>query len=284
MGNQGNFPLHLIAKLVGRLPDRSPLTRGERDALLALQAASHSVRRGRHIVAQGRACGGVWLLAEGFALRYKVLNDGQRQVFHVALPGDMLGYPACFFERALYSVVALTEARVYPLPFAELAELFRAQPRLAMALFWSSAGETALFGERVAAIGRRDACARVAHFILEMALRLHAVGIGDGISFPMPLTQEQVADVLGLSAPHVNRMLRRLREEGLIETEESQFRLLDRSALAALADFDASYLAVRTGSEDTASPAEDSPELMRALALAPAQVRAARRGADLTRS
>jgi len=258
MGATEGFPLHLVAKLADRMPDGAPLSDEEIGVLRALHSEAHAVRRGHHVVTQGRECSGVWLLVDGFALRYKVLNDGQRQVFHVALPGDMLGYPACFFERALFSVVTLTEASVCALPFAELAALFHHQPRLGMALFWSSAGETAMFGERLAAIGRRGTCERVAHFILEMAFRLRAVGIGDGTSFRMPLTQEQIADVLGLSAPHVNRMLRRLREEGLIDVEESHIRLLDRAALAALADFDEAYLAPRTSRQDAAFPAPET--------------------------
>ncbi|MGE5131086.1 MAG: Crp/Fnr family transcriptional regulator [Sphingomonadaceae bacterium] len=271
MGASEEFSLRLAAKLASRLPDRAPLSDDELDALRALQAGAHSVRRGHHIVTQGRGCSGVWLLADGYALRYKVLNDGRRQVFHVALPGDMLGYPAAFFDRALYSVVALTEASVYPLPFAALAALFQAQPRLALALFWSSAGEAAMFGERLAAVGRRGACERVAHFILEMAHRLCAVGIGDGTSFPMPLTQEQIADVLGLSAPHVNRMLRRLREDGLIDVEETQFRVLDHGALAALADFDDAYLASRTAGREAAFGASDLLRVAGELGIAPRQ-------------
>lgn len=271
MGAKEEFPLRLTAKLAGWLPDGEHVTNGELGALRALHAGSRTVRRGHHIVAQGRGCSGVWLLADGFALRYKVLNDGRRQVFHVALPGDMLGYPACFFERALYSVVALTEACVCPLAFADLAALFQSQPRLAMALFWSSAGETAMFGERLAAVGRRGACERVAHFILEMAFRLRAVGIGDGASFRMPLTQEQIADVVGLSAPHVNRMLRRLREDGLIDVEEAQFRILDRAALAALADFDDAYLAPRTARRESAFGASDLLQVASEIAIAPRQ-------------
>ena len=262
MGAKEENPLHLVAKLAARQPDRAPLTNDALAALPALHAAAHPVRRGHYVVTQGHGCSGVYLLANGFALRYKVLNDGQRQMFHVALPGDMLGYPACFFERALYSVVTLSEASVCALTFAELAALFHDYPRLAMGLFWSSAGETAMFGERLAAVGRRGACERLAHFILEMAFRLREVGIGDGTSYHMPLTQEQIADVLGLSASHVNRMLRRLREDGLIDVEESDFRLRDRTALAALADFDGTYLTPASRRQGGASSAEDRPNLV----------------------
>ncbi|MCC6608751.1 MAG: Crp/Fnr family transcriptional regulator [Burkholderiales bacterium] len=234
----------LKARLASHIADGQPLAGGEVEVLRVLHERAHAVRRGHHVVTQGRPSGGLWLLADGFALRYKVLTDGKRQVFHVALPGDLLGYPACFFQRALYSVVALTDASVCQLTFAELYALFEAYPRLAMALFSSGAGEAAMYVERLAAVGQRGALERVAHFVLEMASRLHAAGLGDGTAFHMPLTQEQIADVLGLSAPHVNRMLRRLREEGLIEVVDSSVRLLNRAALADLADFDGDYLAV----------------------------------------
>lgn len=254
MNTSATVPIHLLTRLDGHTPDRLPLTGLEIDGLRALHLNAHAIRRGQHIITQGRHCGGLWLLAEGFALRYKLLADGRRQVFHVALPGDMLGYPACFFERALYTVVALTPASICPLTFSELARTFEAHPRLALALFRSGAGETAMYSERLAAVGRRGALERVAHFVLEMAFRLRAVGIGDGTAFQMPLTQEQIADVLGLSAPHVNRMLRRLREEGLIDLADSAFRLVDRTGLVELADFDESYLATAISPPPGAPP------------------------------
>ncbi len=232
----------LVACLAPHLPDHAPLTDSEGAFLRSLQSSAHAIRRGQDIIAQGRSYNGIFVLLEGYALRYKVLTDGRRQVFHVALPGDLVGYPACFFERALYSVTALTKASACLVSFADMTEMFRSQPRLAMALFRSGAGETAMYGEHLAGVGQRGAYDRVAHFVLEMATRLRAIGIGDGTAFPMPLTQEQIADVVGLSAPHVNRMLRRLRSEGLIDVDGMQIKLLDRDALAALADFDDSYL------------------------------------------
>lgn len=267
----------LVVRLAGHMPGGTQLTGAEVEALQALHSTAHATRRGQHIVTQGRRCAGVWLLADGYALRYKVLTDGKRQVLDVALPGDMLGYPSCFFERALYSVVALTDTVVCPLALSELTDLFDAHPRLALALFRSSAGETAMYGERLAAVARRGALERVAHFILEMAFRLHAAGIGDGISFDMPLTQEQIADVLGLSSHHVNRMLRQLREEGLIEAADSQLKLIDRAGLAALADFDESYLGAQV------LPAEEVVSAFAAIPRAPRELPARGSSAAQTR-
>ncbi len=257
MNTEAPIPRALLTRLAAYLPDRLPLTEREIVAMRMLQSETHTIRRGNNIVVQGRNYSGIYVLGDGFALRYKVLSDGKRQVFHVALPGDLIGYPACFFEHALYSATALTEVTAFLVKFSDLAEIFRSQPRVAMALFWAGAGETAMYGEHLAAVGRRGALERVAHFILEMSIRLRAIGIGDGLRFSMPLTQEHIADVVGLSAPHVNRMLRRLREDGLIDITESQIRLLDRASLAALADFDDLYLARRFEIHGAATPVSD---------------------------
>ncbi len=233
----------LLAKLERYMPEHSPLTEQETRVLLRLQSAVRTIRRGNDVVVQGRKYNGVFILIDGFGLRYKVMADGRRQVFNVSLPGDLIGYPACFFDEALYSVTALTRVSACFITFADLAEVFRSFPRLAMALFWSTACETAMLGEHLADVGRRSAYERVAHFILEMSARLSAVGLGDETTFMTPLSQAKIADVVGLSAPHVNRMLRRLRDEGLIQMNGSRIRIIDRNALEALADFDKSYLA-----------------------------------------
>lgn len=235
----------LLAKLAALIPDRSPLNEQETEILQRLQSAVRTIPRGNDIIVQGRKYHGIYVLIEGFGLRYKVLSDGKRQVFNVSLRGDMIGYPACFFEESLYSVTALTKASVCTITFDDMSEMFQSFPRLAMALFWSTAGETAMFGEHLADVGRRSAYERVAHFVLEMATRLEAVGLGDHSTFMMPLTQGRIADVVGLSVPHINRMLRRLRDEGLIEMKGQRVQILDRDALSGLADFDDSYLARR---------------------------------------
>ena len=139
-------------------------------------------------------------------------------------------------------MTALTQVSLYPLTFADMAEIFLSYPRLAMTLFWSGACETAMLSEHLTGIGRRSTYERVAHFILEMSTRLHDIGLGDGTTFTMPLTQEQIADVLGLTSQHINRMLRRLREAELIEVIGTRIRLRDRESLATLADFNSSYL------------------------------------------
>jgi CRP-like cAMP-binding protein len=232
----------LLSKLRAHLPDKALWSHAETTALEHLEAAARTVRRGADIIVQGRSYDSVFVLAEGFALRYRILVDGRRQALNVSIPGDTIGYPACFFETALYSVGALSNAVIYAISFADIAAVFRDHPRIALAMFWSMARETAMVGEHLADVGWRNACERLAHFLLEMATRLSAIGLSDGSTFDLPLTQAKLADVLGLSIPHVNRMLRRLREDGLIEMTGPRVRIMDRPALAALADFNDAYL------------------------------------------
>lgn len=245
MDVEGRAAQTLLAKLGAFIPDRLPLNAQEAAILHRLQSSVRTIPRGSDIIVQGRNYHGIYVLIDGFGLRYKILSDGKRQVFNVSLPGDLIGYPACFFDGALYSVTSLTKTSVCTIAFDDMPEIFRSFPRLAMALFYAGASETAMFGEHLADVGRRSAYERVAHFVLEIATRLEAVGLADHSTFIMPLTQGRIADVVGLSVPHINRMLRRLRDEGLIEMRGSRVQILDRETLSALADFDDSYLAPR---------------------------------------
>ena len=206
------------------------------------QLATRIVRRSHEIVTEGRKYDVLFILIEGVAMRYRILRDGRRQILNIALPGDFIGFPSNCFERALYSVTALTDAIVSPVPFATLFNLFDRQPRLAAAIFWSFACEAAIYAEHLIDVGRRSALERVAHFLLELLTRLKVIGLADERSFRMPLTQELISDALGLSVPHVNRTLRQLRDDDLVSIEEHVVIVKDVEALSALADFERSYL------------------------------------------
>ena len=164
---------------------------------------------------------------------------------NIALPGDFIGFPACFFEDAPYSFDALTDTVLAPIPFTALIGLFEKQPRLAAAIFWSFSLEAAIYIEHLTDVGRRSALERVAHSLLELLTRFQVIGLADETSFPMPLTQELIGDALGLSVPHVNRTLRAVREDGLASIEAHRVMIKDVEALSALADFEKPYLAAR---------------------------------------
>jgi CRP-like cAMP-binding protein len=235
-------PLRVATPLTRRLMRSVSLSSQEASLLDELQVPSRTIPRNREIITEGRKYGELFVLLEGVAIRYRVLHDGRRQILNIALPGDLIGFPACFFETALYSVTALTEAQVSSVPVPKLLALFERQGRLAAILIWLFSCEAAMHVEHLIDLGRRSAVERVAHFLLELLTRLQAVGLADERSYTMPLTQELMGDTLGLSVPHVNRTLRQLRDDGLVAIDGHRVAIKDYDALAALADFEKSAL------------------------------------------
>jgi Crp-like helix-turn-helix domain len=159
------------------------------------------------------------------------------------ITGRLIGFPASFFENTVNATASLTDVVVATVPFAAFYDLFARFPRVAIALYWMAAREAAIYGEHIVDIGRRSAYERLAHLILELLMRLRSVGLADELSYVLPLTQELIADVLGLSGPHVSRMLRSMREEGLVTIDGHRLTVTDLESLAVLAGFEGDYLA-----------------------------------------
>ena len=233
-----NDNLPLTRKLAGLVA----LTRTEAAVLRSFQANPRRIARHREIVVEGREYDGLLVLLDGIALRYRLLHDGRCQILNFVLPGDFIGFPGCFFDKALYSISTLVDCTVSPVPFARFPALFETHARLAAVIFWSLSCEAAMYAEHLIDIGRRSAFERVAHFLLEMLTRLQRIGLADAASYRLPLTQELLADALGLSAQYVNQTLRQLREQGLATVERQRVTILDFERLAALADFERTYI------------------------------------------
>jgi len=232
----------LATPLTQKLAHLVPVSTADAAVLDALQSPTRGIARNRELITAGRKYDGLLILVEGIAIRSRVLHDGRRQILNIAIPGDIIGFPACFFEAALYTITALTDTRVSSVSFAQLLGLFADHPRAAATIFWSFSCEVAMYAEHLIDVGRRSSVERVAHFLLELLMRLQPVGLADASSYHMPLTQELIADALGLSLQHVNRTLRQLREEGFLGIEGQRIVIRDVEALAALAEFDRAYL------------------------------------------
>jgi CRP-like cAMP-binding protein len=230
------------APLTRKLSQSIPLTASEILLLQELQSGSRFFRRGQEIIVEGRTYRTLFIIMEGVAIRYRILRDGRRHVLSVVLPGDIAGVPGCFFESALYSVKALTDLWVSPVPLARVMDLFQIHPQLAAKLFWSFSCEAAIYAEHLIAVGRRTALERVAHFLLELLTRLQAVKLADERSFCLPLTQELIADALGLSIPYVNQVLRTMRDDNLVCIKDKVVVIKDVEALSGLVDFERNYL------------------------------------------
>src|SRR5215471_13459119 len=200
------------------------------------------IHKNTDLVVAGRHCRTFFLNHSGWLFRYKILHNGDRQIVDFILPGQIFGLQACFFKASLYSIAAVTAASVSALPLDVIDDVFDKNPQLAKALFWSAVCEAAIMGEHLIDTARRSAYERVSHLLLELFVRLKSTGQTDGQSFTMPLTQELIGDALGLTAVHVNRTLRALREDRLVEIGNKCVTILDFDALSLLCDFDNSYL------------------------------------------
>lgn len=184
----------------------------------------------------------VTVITEGWAMRYKSLPDGRRQVLNFLLPGDIYGFYSPLFDVAEYGVEALTPVGTMSFAATRMLEAFQASPRLGLAINWLAGLDERLLDEQIMRIGKRGAAERMAHLFLELHKRQMQAGRPDWESRFLPLTQPILADTLGMSHVHANRSFRSLVREGMVSLRDHEICLLDINALAALANFDASYL------------------------------------------
>lgn len=232
--------------------DLSPLTR-KLSAFVALSAEElavldglHQRRRrfvpGRDLVQQGQSKQAAYILASGWVCSYKIQRDGTRQIVDFQIPGDFLGLRGLLLRTSDHSFEPVNEIQAAEVLASDLLEAFTSTPRLATAVLWAASRDEALVVEHLVGVGRRDADARMAHFLLEMGARLALVGIGSKEGYDCPLTQYHLADALGLSAIHVNRVLRLLRERGLVTFRNGRVTFHDHQGLVDFAEFDPAYL------------------------------------------
>lgn len=194
------------------------------------------------IIAAGDPYKNAFLVKSGWAVRYKLLESGMRQVVNFVLPGDFMCYNAALFARSDFYLAAQTELSVFVIPVRPFREMLAFQPDLALVLSWANSHEESLLAERIVSLGRRSAQQRMAHLFCELGRRLQLLGLADTDEFPLPITQVDLADTLGLSAVHVNRTLRKLREQGLIRAAQNRIRIDDVAGLEQVAGFDSGYL------------------------------------------
>ncbi len=216
------------------------------DEDLATLDRLHQRRRtfvaGVDLVHQGQADQSAYILAKGWVCSYKLLPDGGRQIVDFQIPGDFLGLRSVLFRSADHNIEPVTEVEASEVVITDLLDAFARTPRLATAVLWAASRDEAMVVEHLVGIGRRSALQRMAHYMLEFGARLRLVGLGTRTGYDCPLSQYMLADALGLSAVHVNRVLRQLREMGLMTFQKGHVTFDDFNGLVMLAEFDTAYL------------------------------------------
>jgi CRP-like cAMP-binding protein len=232
--------------LARKLSTFIPLSADELKCLAEIQSNSVTVRRNKQLTQEGQTGHRAFVLQAGWACSYKVLPSGGRQIISFPIAGDCVGLRSVLLRTADHSFSALTDAVVSPVEGTHILKCVTEFPRLGAALLWAASRDEAMVVEHLVSIGRRSAVERTAHFFMELAERLTLIGLATETEFRCPLSQFVIADALGLTAIHVNRVLRQLRELDLLTVRKGSVRIHDLDRLRKLAGFQGGYLNSRT--------------------------------------
>jgi CRP-like cAMP-binding protein len=230
--------------LIRKLDKMAALSQADKQAISALPFRIATVKAGAHLVREGQEVTECCVLLRGYAFRYKVAANGNRQIVSFHLAGDVLDIQHLLLPRADHGLQTLTDAVVAWVPVAAMRAVIANRPTIGDALWRDTLIDASVFREWILNVGQRDAKSRIAHMLCEFAVRREAAGLGSPERFDLPMTQEHIADATGLTPVHVNRMLMALANEGVIERDKREVKIADWERMRRLADFDYNYLHV----------------------------------------
>jgi CRP-like cAMP-binding protein len=232
--------------LVAKLETLAPLSAEDVVDLTALADNAREMGARRNIIREGDRPDYVHLIVDGWACRYKLLPDGARQITAFLIPGDFCDLHARVLGEMDHSIATLTAGRVAFIE-RDRMEALTQRPTLLRAFWWSTLVDEAVLRAWIVNAGRRDAHEAVGHLMCELYVRMRNVGLTTNHAYELPLTQEEIADALGLTPVHVNRVLQRMRADDLITLKSGKLTIHDYRRLQKVAGFSANYLHVANG-------------------------------------
>ena len=212
------------------------------EALRDLKPREADISPDEDIIRMGDTTGRVFIIRDGWAIRYRTLEDGRRQIVNFMLPGDIFDLQALSGLEADHTVTAVTRTRIFEIETAPFICALRSSGEFASAFWWAAVQEESILREQIVRVGRRTARERIAHLLLELNRRLTCALGGKENNLVLPVTRTDLADALGLTPVHVSRTMTWLRAAGLIEQQRGVVSITDRPRLARLAHFDDDYL------------------------------------------
>ncbi len=231
-----------ITPMFRKLRHANVLTTQDVAVLEGLVENIQSVNARENIVCEGQTPWKVRLILEGFACRYKTMRGGQRPLIAYLVPGDFCNLDASILGPMDHTIAAVTACVVADLPQDQLDEVMRKQPRIARALRWATLADEAVLREWLANVGQRPSDRKLAHLICELRLRLEIVGLASTSHMQFPLIQQELANALGISAVHVNRVFQQLRQANLVVTQGGGLFFPDLNRLERFCEFNPDYL------------------------------------------
>jgi CRP-like cAMP-binding protein len=240
---------HPLFHLLRQLEAYSALPDEDRQLILDLPYRLRRLDPGSYLVREGDLPSHCTVLVTGYAYRQKVTGEGSRQIMAICIPGDAVDLQNMFLNVSDHNVQLLTQCKVADVPREALQDLVLTRPAIGTAIIQLALVEASILREWVVNVGRRDARARIAHVLCEFAVRLESRGLLTDHGFELPMTQEQLADATGLTSVHVNRVLKALEADGLINRRRRHIHFDQWRALQDAGDFSRRYLHI--SDEDT---------------------------------
>jgi len=201
----------------------------------AMKVDHRSFPAGADIIHPGQEDAELYTLYSGWAFRYKSLPDGRRQILNFLLPGDLVGLQASLLSAAEHGIEALTDVELCVFPRKRIWDLFVKMPTLAYELAWLGSREESLIDDNLTSVGQRNAGERIAALVISLYHRAETLGLVSSGSFAFPLSQQQLADALGLSLVHTSKTWSRLRKAGLFSLSGGRLTLLNPRLTAHMA-------------------------------------------------
>jgi CRP-like cAMP-binding protein len=233
------------SRLLLRLERYNTFSASDRQRIADLPLKFANFVGGSDVVIDGDVPSQCTLVLDGFLYSYKLVAGSRRQITSFFVPGDIADFGTLFLPCTDYGIATLGHAVLGSMPHSALEKLLAASPALGIAFWRESLMQGPIFHEWVVNLGRRDAIARIAHIVCELAVRLQAVGLARNLTISVPWTQTDVADACGISNVHANRVIQELRHLGLVEWDSRRVKIRDWAGLVRLADFSGAYLRCR---------------------------------------
>lgn len=229
-------------RFVQKLSGLAKLTASDVEALERITSKPRHYVARHDLIREGDEPGPMFVVLEGWACRYKVLPSGTRQIMAFLMPGDACDLNVKLLAEMDHNIQVLTNAEVATVTRAEMQALMDAHPNIASAMYSAQLVDEGIMRAWIVSMGRRSSVERVAHLMCELYLRARNIGLTDGDEFALPLSQLVLADALGMTAVHINRVLKELRLQGAMALQRGSVTILNPTKLVQIAGFDENYL------------------------------------------
>lgn len=244
----------MVNRFIDKLRGFAELAQTDVDALAAATAHPRAMPPRKDLIREGDRPGPVLVMLEGWAFRYKVLPNGSRQIMAFLMPGDACDLHIGLLDQMDHSIQTVTHASVAMISRAKMDEIMTTHPAVAQAMYVAQLVDEGTLRAWIVSMGRRSSAERVAHLLLELYIRAANIGLAAANAMTLPLTQTVLADSLGMTPVHLNRVLQVLRQSGAVQLQRGILTIHQPSVLTRTAGFDDSYLhrRIRSGAADIA--------------------------------